>query len=373
MDEKEKLPPPGLEHHDVPSAQIVGTPPGMEFAADMPYQQKKLLQEGERPVIPLSMNLYERSLKVQLFIIAGTCIIALFNLTAENPDISYCDIPFFIDEQSTDYLQDPVTTLVKLVKASTYVSVGIFVWMHLLFKTMSSLSLVYREFRVGVLEKPAEETETGQARPKPPPLIETKGNYGSNRVLENEDEKQIRVFLRGETMLFAFLQFFQDIPQATLAILYVLLTNSKRGSFCLGAYKNGNIEEVQSIDTVDTVVFIQVGIVMLSVIWNVSNLTLRWIKYFAYTTQKYGRKNKLPLARGCKAILWSLAYIFLILTPTFAIVYSDIGKDVFGFEVSGSIGFLVLTAVGALCTLTLIALFVAVGAFTLLEKELPSS
>lgn len=183
MDEKEKLPPPGLEHHDVPSAQIVGTPPGMEFAADMPYQQKKLLQEGERPVIPLSMNLYERSLKVQLFIIAGTCIIALLNviynfqmvelyenlaadmgeisdlpnppnssvlldqynnLTAENPDISYCDIPFFIDEQSTDYLQDPVTTLVKLVKASTYVSVGIFVWMHLLFKTMSSLSLVYR-------------------------------------------------------------------------------------------------------------------------------------------------------------------------------------------------------------------------------------
>uniref|UniRef100_A0A7S3PL97 Uncharacterized protein n=1 Tax=Aplanochytrium stocchinoi TaxID=215587 RepID=A0A7S3PL97_9STRA len=378
-------PPPGL----APKAEIIGSPPGLEDATE----KKQAAKLSDRNEIPHSMNLYERNRWIQLFIVTVTALVAFINvaynfqmvglyeelandisstgklpeptgllaeynnLTESNPDISYCDIPFFI-EQGGDisYLDNSVSTMEKLVKASAYLSVGVFVWMHILFKILSAMTLVFKDYRVGVLEKPNDVTESGTVRPKPPPLIETKGNQNSRNLLESESEREIRVFLRGETMLFAFLQFFQDIPQLTLAILYILFTHAARGSTCLELYKNGQVGEVGSLDDVNSIVFIQIGIVLISVIWNISNLTLRWIKYFAYTTEKF-HKKRAGFRRGFKFGLWCVAYFFTIITPTVAILYSNTGEEVFGFSVSGSLPFLILTGIGGVCMFTLSVLF----------------
>lgn len=388
MDKETLAPPPGLGFEEPKRAKKEGSA----------YQLKR-----EQSKIPDNMGLYEKNVYVQVFLVAVTGAVAIANLavnftmlevyidqenafnlakslagplpaedvtlvseftnrTAEGE--SLCDVPHFADPAfDLGALESTVRYSTQFAYASCYLAAILFVPTHLIFKAVSAYFMITREFSSGpaelaensgqttasMLQSMGKEKEAGAAvAPKPKPVAMTRAHQHS-MILENEDEKNVRIFLRGETILFAWVQGFQDIPQGTLAALYIILQRSIRGAFCFGEYQNVQVSPQQQFDEINSTAYLMLGLIALSSIWNFLMLGSRWFRYFHYRTEKYSKKPRSLSYRLVIAAAWTIVYLLAVATPIFALTYTGLGRDLIGYGDDAIGVFFVLTIAGGVC------------------------
>ena len=391
--EEKVAPPPGLVHsgEELPKAEKAQK----EKSA---YQLRRMESS-----IPDSMGLYEQNIYVQAFLILVTVAVAVANLSVnftmlkvyidqENAfnaaksltgplpaeDVTLlgefqnrtaqgeilCDVSYFAS-QSFDLtaLESTVRYSTQFAYASCYLAAILMVPAHLIFKIASAYFLITREFSSGSREKTdaAGDTTTSmlqsmgqkkeegvQGMIKPKPVAMTRAHKHS-LILENEDERSVRIFLRGESILFAWVQGFQDIPQGTLATLFIILQRSIRGAFCFGTYKDVQLSPQQNFDEINSTAYLMLGLIALSTIWNFLMLGSRWFRYFHYRTEKYAKKPRSLNCRLAVAAIWTVIYLLAVATPIFALTYTGLGRDLIGYGDDAIGVFFVLTLIGAVC------------------------
>ena len=361
----------------------------------------------EQSRIPDNLNLYEQNVYVQVFLVVITAAVAIANLSVNfemlkvyiDQEIAFngakaltgpnaaqdialtsefqnrtangealCDVEYFASSGfDLGALQSTVFYSVQFAYASCYLAAIFMVPAHLIFKMVSAYFMITREFTSGPAEKllsqqSAEETTTSimqsmgeKKQPgttdtvaKPKPVAMTRAHQHS-MILENEDEKSVRIFLRGETILFAWVQGFQDIPQGTLAALFIILQRSIRGAYCFEQYQNVQLTDQQGYDEINSTAYLMLGLIALSTIWNFLMLGSRWFRYFHYRTEKYAKKPRSLAYRLGIAFTWALTYLLAVSTPIFALTYTGLGRDLIGYGEDAVGVFFVLTIAGGVC------------------------
>lgn len=373
--ERKIAPPPGL----FPSTEEL--PQAEKAKKDNSAYQIRRIESR----IPDNMGLYEQNVYVQVFLVVVTAAVAIANLSVnfemlkvyidqENAfnaakalagplpaeDLALisefenrtaagetlCDVAHFASPSfDLAALESTVRYSTQFAYASCYLAAIVMVPAHLIFKMISAYFMITREFSSG----PAEKAEAGQAQGgQPKPVAMTRAHQHS-MILENEDEKSVRIFLRGETILFAWVQGFQDIPQGTLAALFIILQRSIRGAFCFGTYQEVQLSRQQNYDEINSTAYLMLGLIALSSIWNFLMLGSRWLRYFHYRTEKYEKKPRSLKYRLAVAAVWTITYLLAVSTPIFALTYTGLGRDLIGYGEDAVGVFFVLTIIGGVC------------------------
>lgn len=240
-------------------------------------------------------------------------------------------------------------TFQRIVKASAWMNILLVFWVLLLTKFIVGYNLAFGDYHkvAAHCDSCADNAQSDEQIKATMNLPRTK-RASEPGTLETKDERTLRTFLRSETIVFGLKQLVQDIPQATAALVYILVAIRSAPLSCdvTNSTADFGTAETPFVEVnlqAESAAFFQLFVITLSMGFHLGlGLFPRWVRQFQYRTIK---QRKFPTSTSIRVFNIGAAvvgYAFGILAPVFLIFYSPLGETLLGVGTSGELLFLVV-------------------------------
>lgn len=266
----------------------------------------------------------------------------------KDDEYDYCDVPFFsteLGEAGRAQLTDALGDLAYASGIVFYVSLA-----PALFSMLYKLAIVYDLWFPGKTNKMAGSASAARAMdPVTNPGLPFRGFMKTGHTAEKRQFRKERTFLRTESFFLFFAQLTEDIPQAMIAILFLVFEQSRRGYRCMQCIADGELCKPRYLfDDGNFAASTSFVVIVVSVLASGALLAHKWAHYVERKRQAIDHEPSSAAKRAVLYLVVVVAYFASVFTPLGLLVYTYIGPEFYGSTTESSAPLLVATIAGAI-------------------------
>jgi hypothetical protein len=277
----------------------------------------------------------------------GTLALGLYTAAiATEDEYSYCDVPFFTAAEESSQLTDALSSLGHAARVIFYVSLA-----PAIFNMLYRLAVVYDMWFPGKAgHSMAGSADANRAMdPVTNPGLPFRGLMKTGHTAQKRQFRKERTYLRTETLFLFIAQMTEDIPQAMIAILFLVFEQSRRGYRCMQCVADGQLCKPRYLfDSGNFAASTSFVVIVISVCASGAVLAHKWAHY---QERKRVITRGEPSTAAKRLVLYLLvvfAYVASVFTPLGVLVYTYIGPQFYASTTDSSAPLLVATIVGGI-------------------------